>query len=527
MNAAVKLIDITSEEQGDFNSTTPNVLHFNVPAYLGVADLTNARVVMDAKVYCTDNSGESTLIPCGFAEKQGQNPVDNGGCQALIRNAESYSTSNGHLNTVPQQQNVYHANVSHYLKSTEQAISDTIRSGGIWYNDRDDNGITLSPFLELSRPSTNQTEVTTNSQQHYEEVYCDYKHVDSFGETMSQYPILAVGNTRIKVELERNTAVVAGVNPDTTEHEAEDMISFSSLFGNSGNPIKTKPFPTQGYKNFNKDQIPFWVGEPVVVSYTVSGSPNQTHRDTVSALEFDTSTGLLSVTLENGAPTTNATDNVTDITLALYVSPNATYDWNVREIRLVIPVLEMDNMQLDKLQKSLQDAELPWLETRLAKDVMSSQTYYNNPFDALPKAVAGVLLTPFNGQLVSGWDNADQYRWSINGDPVTRDIKVGVLVNNAGIGNDRQLHNYYLNHWFANMGKVMKRFDLPPVNYTGNLQDYCHAMYPLVLPLSDNEQHVGLEIQSNGSNFTDKGVYWYTTHLRSLRFKGGKLVSTR
>lgn len=521
---SIKIKRIQSLESGDYNRSGGRIkAHIQVPASIGFTDPQNSHVVFRMSAYCTRNGGYSIAVPTNLGDLQGTNVISAGGAQCLIRNAKVVSNEYGELNQQTDQ-NVISANLDEYTQSTSaKHAKQTFTADGDYNTSLEyDNRLSSSPFLTYSRPRTVDVAVNESSVRRYTDIRVPMKHIDRYADGIRQFPNLAVGDLTYTIEFETVRDIVGNPN-DLGIEDIDDMSAVASQIGSPAAPLIYIP-DAYSYSGDNWDQIPFYVGEPVELTYDDgSGGKAKTHIANIESLKINNN-NQLEIVLDVPAPTAGATDACTGLSLELYVDAGATFDWNIQDIYLELHCLQLTPGQIDAASKALSNIKFPWYEHRLTILQMNTGTTYSEAL-ALPPMCAGVaVLTPPNNKLLSGTDEARHYRFFLDSNIVTNsEIQVGHITSTLGVGNARQLHNHMLQRWFGNLDKRLLKFDRPAENYLGNVELQTHFFYPLVTPVVDRSMLMNINVRTNGSNMSGKQVFYLTVHPRVLSFKNGKL----
>ena len=197
-----------------------------------------------------------------------------------------------------------------------------------------------------------------------------------------------------------------------------------------------------------------------------------------------------------------------------------TCTWYIDEIYLELLQLQLTPDQMNKAMKQLSSVEIPFYDQMLIQKNMPACSLHTDVISLMPNCVGLSVLTPQNLSLVSGFDNAARYRFSLNGKETTnQDILVGSYATTG-----RQIHNILLREHFANMGKQLKKYDAPKVCYTNTDDTATHAMYGLVVPQLPAETICQIQLFSDGAAMANKNIF-YVQHIeRVLKFGAGGKV---
>jgi hypothetical protein len=531
---SIKIKRIQSVESGPFGPDGQRTrFTLDVPASVGFTDPTNSHVIFRMKAECTSNGVLSTTVPCFLSQTTGLYNASAGGGQVLIKNAKVMSKELGVLNEQPNQ-NVIGANLNEYTTTTSGKEANVSFTGQGSENDSLEFETTLphSPFMTYSRPSALNVAQTTASIQRYTEVRIPMKHIDRYADGIKNFPNIAMGDMTYQVELEDVLDVVGAGNQLMGADDLEDMTAVASGVGSTGvigsaaNPL-TYGEPTLAFKEDNFNQLPFYVGMPLAMTYTTPAGAGQTHSSYITSLKVNSASGLLEIVLAVPAPTANATDACTDITAQLEIDGAAVFTWTIQDVFLELHCLQLTPGQLELAKKALNNPkfQIPWYEYRLVKKNMGQTNDYSDDVLVSPNCAGFVVIMPANASLVGGYDNFRQYRFQMDGKlTTTRDVRIGAITDNTGNGIDRQLHNHMLQKWFGNLGKRLTKFDTPNLDYTSAGGADTHTIFPLVTPVVDRNILVGFKARTDTGDVSAREVYYLSIHPRVLTFKNGRAV---
>jgi hypothetical protein len=547
---SIQIKRIQSNESGDFNPVGGRTrAHIEVPGSIGFTDLANSHVILRSKPTINNGTKVSNVLPCYFAQpstKDSTNPVALSGGQAVIKNARVTAKDHGILNE-QRDQNVISANLDWYTKSsTAMEAHNTFVGGGNMPNTPNTNGLPLrSPYIRYVKPvkvgeqvgvgaANSDAELNNYSELVQTEIRVPMKHIDRLAESVRQYPNLAVGDQTYRIELE-DVKTVFMVQEVTGFYGLQDVTAVASLIGSDAAPLKFKWANSEDVLAKNLDMQPLYTNMPVEVAYTDSAGP-KTHNNRIKKLKVN-ATGEVEIVLDTPAPTAGATDAITALTLKLDVDPLAkdttkTF-YNIQDIFLELHCLNLTPSQVTAAQRAMRSMQIPYMDYRLVKKNMSDATTdYSETLSLDPGCAAVAVFTPQNNKLVSSYDHADTYRFSLDGKYlVNRDIKLGPLINNSASGVGRQLHNHFLQKWFGNLGQRLVRFDMPydSYNFAVNddaLEEDSHAFYPLVCPLVARDMIMNFQVRArSGQTMKGKEMYYLQVYPRQLNFQNGQLVS--
>lgn len=545
---SIQIKRIQSNESGDFNPQGGRTrAHIEVPGSIGFTDLANSHVILRSKPTIDNGSKVSNVLPCYFAQPSTSEPTDPvaiSGGQAVIKNARVTAKDHGILNE-QRDQNVISANLDWYTKSSSaMEAHNTFVGGGNMPNTPNTNGLPLrSPYIRYVKPVAvgeqvgvgalnADAELNNYSELVQTEIRVPMKHIDRLAESVRQYPNLAVGDQTYRVELEDVKTVF--MVQEVVSLALQDVTADSSLIGSDAAPLKYKWENDESVLSKNLDMQPFYTNMPVEVSYTDSAGA-KTHSDRIKKLKVN-ATGEVEIVLETAAPTAGATDACTAVSIKLDVDANASdvtkTFYNIQDIFLELHCLNLTPTQITAAQRAMRSMQIPYMDYRLIKKNMSDATTdYSETLSLDPGCAAVAVFTPKNNKLVSSYDNADTYRFSLDGKYlVNRDIKIGPLINESASGVGRQLHNHFLQKWFGNLGQRLMRFDMPYDTYddaadADSLQDDSHAFYPLVCPLVGRDMIMNFQVRAlSGQTMAGKEMYYLQVYPRQLNFQNGQLV---
>ena len=195
--------------------------------------------------------------------------------------------------------------------------------------------------------------------------------------------------------------------------------------------------------------------------------------------------------------------------------------WTVNEMYAQLHEIQLMPSQQESARKALANLELPFVNQMLVQRNMPASTSVHTEVVHAPPMVSGMaVLSPQNLQLVSGYDGCTAYRYAINGKETTnRDILVGNANSRA-----RQLHNHQLKRYLGNLNQTLKKYDAPYVDYangTAAADQRQHAMFPLVLPMSPQEQIV--QLQMFGDSMSAKNLFFVFDQMKALKLSNGRV----
>lgn len=530
---SIKIQRYQSEEAGPFGKLGRKRASIKIPGSAGFTDLENSSVVLRMTANCTANLGQGgaaggTLIPVVFGERVGGvGPISNGGAAALIKNAKVTADSNSKVNNSQQDQNVVNGNLDYYLKTRAEEKAMDAYNGGGDFNSGRATGIQNSPFLFTYKPTDFTTDVTTQSVHIQAEVHIPLKHVDSFARNIRQFPNIAVGDMTYEIEFETYKDVITNSNPIAGIILMN--LAAGDAWGSATNPILWRA--RAGDANFKASDLdvnPFYVGCPLQITLTDStagGGGATVAYSTIASLKVNGARIEIVLTtpiIPSGGVNNGAT--ATAITAQLDVADNATFAWAIQDVYLEMYQLQLTKTQFDRTIEMTRNLSIPWTEYRIQKKTMTASNFYADNVLVEPMCIGMAIITPQNNRLVSSLDLATRYRYTIDGTPVDdRDIPLGAITSGTAQGAARQMQNHKLMQFYKNIGQTLKRFDLPRLDFNGDLNEQTHHIYPLILPAVNKSQIVNIEVNASG-NMASKDVYFVMIYQRELKFKNGKAV---
>jgi hypothetical protein len=538
---SIKIQRIQSEEAGPFDANSGrNRAHIVVPSSVGFSDLENSNIVFRMQMNITNN-GHSTLIPAYIAqphsEKDGDQFVDSpvriGGAQALIRDGRATSSEFGLLSE-QRDQNVISANLDHFTDYWAcHGIKEAYNGGGAMPSQYPANPskIVDSPFLRPARPESVGEQVSNDSQLIEAEVRCPLKHVDRIADGNRQFPNLACGDITYRINLEDVRPVCALANGIVFD-EFDDPTPSGNEIGTDAAPLlyvyaakNTTPIENGAVTEVNKDMCPFYIGMPVEVNYKVGGVAQTAAIRKITKLNI---TGnRIEIVVDTAIPATGA---VTDCEVGLYVDDAATVNYQINDMFLELHTLNLTPQQTEAASRALKSLQIPYLEHRLIKKVLVSTADYAESLHVDAGCSNIAVLTPFNNRLVSAYDNAREYRWSVDGNYTTnRSIQIGPNTSDTGAGVANSVHKHFLQKYFGNIGKQLYSFedvweDYNKTLHGDDMESDNHAMYPLVMPMMANDAIINFQLRSENANMVTKEIFFLMSYPRTLNFSNGRLV---
>ena len=537
---SIKIQRIQSEEAGPFDANSGrNRAHIVVPSSVGFSDLENSNIVFRMQMNIT-NGGQSTLLPAYIAQphadKDGDQFVDKpvrcGGAQALIRDGRATSSEFGLLSE-QRDQNVVSANLNHFTDYWAcHGIKEAYNGGGAMPSQYPANPsrVVDSPFLRPSRPVTAGTQETNDSQLIEAEVRCPLKHVDRIADGNRQFPNLACGDITYRINLE-DVRPVCALAHDVLFDEFDNPTPVGNEIGVDAAPLlyvyadANSGSGAGEVSQVNLDMCPFYIGMPIEVEYKVGGVAQTAVKRKIAKLNV--TGGKVEIVVDTAIPATGA---VTDVEVSLNVEDTATVNYQINDIFLELHTLNLTPQQTEAASRALKSLQIPYLEHRLIKKVLVNTQDYAESLHVDAGCSNIAVFTPFNNRLVSSYDNARSYRWSVDGNYITnRSITLGPNTSDTGAGVANSVHKHFLQKYFGNIGKQLYSFEDVWEDYNKALHDDeiesdNHAMYPLVMPMMGNDVIVNFQLTSETANMVTKEIYFLMSYPRTLNFSNGRLV---
>jgi hypothetical protein len=617
-----------------------------IPASLGVVDLTASKVILDMHMELKAGSTD-VLLPVTFGNQQQV------GAHSLIRNTAIISESNGILNE-RRNRNVIDSNHLWYLKSRSQEDQLSLLGNSTNANYGLDrmNLLPDNPFIVYKKPSAltgASAAVSEAAVTHRTEIPIDWSCVDAFG-PMPQFPQMAVGNTTLRLEFEDQIATAFPARmPFSAGEPADNRSAVGSLLGAVGAPL-TLTKTTANY--FRAPQQGDIVAAYFIQTTTGSGSykypaatgANSSGLDEIASVT--TAGGKYVVTLKNGFTTTAASEACTGITLfycsasemlgnglfplpldaaitgaagdvfgsaaaPIIFSKNAvggiqtskfddavtldslqtipwivgapvtlagvggtsstvvrhettiasvtvngddveivlttpydgtaigatnlvqvsltyrdslaatkfTCNWVIDEVYAEMHQIQLTPQQMAKAKTAMANMEIPWVDQQLVQRNMPDSTAHTEVLQAMAGTIGLSVLTPQNLTLLSGFDGCNRYRFSINGKEVSNQ---DIIVGSADV-KGRQIHNYFLKTFFANLGLSLKKYDAPQYDYDCTADKATHSMYPLIVPNMASESVVQIQLFSD-SSMASKNIFYVFFRQRVMKISNGRVM---
>ena len=561
---SVKINRYPASEGGNWSINGRNVMTIKVPD-VGFADLHNSYVVFrvepNVQSVTEDNVFENIICPMVFADLTSGIPgavnsiyVPCTG-QALIRNSR-VQYSRAQIQNERIDQNILSQNMDWYTttRANQRCSANLTAACNRNYGTIGASGLPDTPFFQYSRPTglvgSAGAVADQLSQMRNADILIPLKHIDELADGMRQFPMTAFGETQYNIQLENVFNVVSpaqmpfiSIN-DYTTGGAETNPSLGSV----ESPVMlTETFLTQ----IRLNDIPVYVGATMNFQYLVAGAEAQVGATVVIASVRTYAAGGVGVTFVTPVDTVAAVNVNIEMQLsyagyeAEVADPRVQHNgypfsygqgdhvgavaaWSITNAYVELHELKLTSDQQKLALNALRNMELPFVHCQtVRKNMLQTTTEYCDtvPFDT--GCMGLVVMTPQPNTMTSGFDQALQYRYKINSrDELGRWIIVGPEQETADqLPVGRQLHNYKLESLFSGLGKTLKKYDAPALDYQTYLDTNTHAILPL--EIYDNAQNgvVSINLQTgDGRTMQAKTVFWQFLYQKAVVIKNGRVV---
>lgn len=305
----------------------------------------------------------------------------------------------------------------------------------------------------------------------------------------------------------------------------------SGFIGGSGAPYRIDGlYDSCGGPLWQYNRCPFYVGMPMTCALEHPGGTEVTHKATVTSLAVS-GEDLLVVT---DTPL-NVSGGVTSCTNIMISSRDfdehgaANYHlfdaaWTVDQAFAQMAELQLTRDQKQKIGETLNDIRLPFTEETVATVGVNATTEMNESVQIPPRCTNVAILTPQNLELLSGFDNCERYRITLDNAPTTdEDVVVYDSSEHQPVAG-RSLHNFLMKRYWQNLGKTMKKYDCDYASLSSPDNMRTRAFYPVVTPVLPKQQLLNMHmVNDNGDSMTAKTVYVASTQLKELQISKGKV----
>ena len=223
-----------ASNESEFTRTGRNKATFDIPASVGVSDLTNSRLVLDMRMDVTDSGGVEILYPATFGVD-----AEMVGPKSLLRNSKVKSRQHGLLNE-RRHINVVDSNLDWYGKHRDEEDAESLFGNTTNSNYGIDQKSYLpdNPWLMINRPTEGQTLSTADFPvtKRRAEIPIPMRHIDQLA-SIKQFPNVALGELRYEVEFEDQFNVAAPVVLRNRAIRMDNIAAASSAVGSTANPF--------------------------------------------------------------------------------------------------------------------------------------------------------------------------------------------------------------------------------------------------------------------------------------------------
>jgi hypothetical protein len=562
---SVKINRYPASEGGNWSINGRNVMTIKVPD-VGFTDLHNSYVVFriepNVNSVTADGVLNKIICPMVFADLTtgivGSDSPIYTPCtgQALIRNSR-VQYSRAQIQNERIDQNVLSQNMDWYTTTRANQRCSTNLTGACNrnYGTIGASGLPDTPFFQYSRPSGlfGQTGAiaTTLSQMRNPDILIPLRHIDQLADGMRQFPMTAFGETQYNIQLENVFNVVSPASMPFILFDTYTALADNPIVGSATIPIiLTEEYLTQ----IRLNDIPIYVGATMNFQYLVTGAEEAPSSVVVIASVRALADGKVGVTFVTPVGTVGSvTDDVIEFQLSYagyeaeltgewagqqhigYPYPfgqglhfGAIADWKITNAYVELHELKLTSDQQKLALSALRSMELPFVHCQtVRKNMLLTTTEYCDtvPFDV--GCTGLVVMTPQPNTMTSGFDEALQYRYKVNSrDELGRWVIVGPEQETATqLPVGRQLHNYKLENIFSALGKTLKKYDAPAIDYNNYLDTNTHAILPL--EIYDNAQNgvVSINLQTgDGRSMQAKTVFWQFLYQKAVVIKNGNVV---
>lgn len=285
-----------------------------IPASVGITDLTTSKVIFDMHVNSYEGSAETggeVHIPISFGNGQMV-----GGPQALIRNSLVQSKPWGLLNE-RRQQNITSANLDWFTASRAQEDVKCLggASSNASYGISRVSKIPDDPLCLINRPQSVGAALTIASQSRRAELQVPWRHIDNFA-NMQQFPNAAIGDLTYTIQLEDQLQTIYPARMPTRAAVAcSNVTAVGSLIGTANAKLHLTPNYLTAYCREPK------IGDIVYCAfYGSTTGANVFCAQQAEIYNVEVSANQYVITT-SGFATTNATEVCTNV-FVWYFSPN-------------------------------------------------------------------------------------------------------------------------------------------------------------------------------------------------------------
>jgi len=338
-------------------------------------------------------------------------------------------------------------------------------------------------------------------------------------------PLVATGATNVLTEMR----MFYGDGPEPYYEVDNQTADVLGLIGSIASPLVVDDIYNSVNALADQVQCPFYVGCPVVV--VTSNDNSKEVRATATTIASLTRSGKdLSVVLTDPLNVGGSDDCIDTVIChrdwsegSKLANGNGAFviQWRINEVYAEMMEPQLTTDQLTKVRSMLTNLEIPWIEQRLIQKNMPETTTHTEVIQIDGGCMGMTTLSPQNLEFLSGFDNCQSYRYSINGVSNTnRDVQVGPIDRSQ-----RQLHNHLLTKFYANLGATLMKYDSEVLDYARADNQRTHAHYPLVTPLIPAQQIIQLQLIGDSMNpMASKNLFFVSFHTRLMKITNGRVV---
>lgn len=548
---ATKLVKLVSDQASPFNVSN-NIVDITLPSYLGACDLSQTCLVINLKLLDKSNNDALGLFDAGFKQKP------NLDITSLIKNCKFSSQKGGIIEEI-QAANVLHANVSPFQTDFEsrkdewyygQAETQDSKVGT--FLRKVDSGdqqskqetaikLPLSYLFGIGKMKQFSNKLFGDCKIHLEfeddvsvvsHLFKNYTDDKVYSVVADNTPNTASNITTLKLEkqnIPNGNNIWNGMPITITGSGTSAAKSISSI--TSANPAVFTVADVTGIENGTKITVSGVAGSggdinAVNTTHTVTAVDTGAKTITVAALDTTgysfTSNGTLTFPENKTADAVIASSSYSqssnEVTFTLkdnvnvtWISNNVSFQAKASGVGDTDLTYEINDVDLIAYQYLLSDSQISSLESKMKRGLnmeflsydlervnmpaVVANTQYDRQFDCPPNTINVLMMTPLNGYLVSGADNASSFRWRLNGlETTNRDIVLG-----QSLYNDRIMS-------VLSSGSIKVR-NLAPVSYIAGQS----------LPASPERQVVQIRQNQGSAASNAKILYLYKQRRRVIK----------
>lgn len=267
-----------------------------------------------------------------------------------------------------------------------------------------------------------------------------------------------------------------------------------------------------------KERLPFYVGCPVHVGYVQSGSSAEVY-DTIAAISVSAA-GVASYTMTSMSidGSTNAISAVKISMLNRHLQPR----WKISEAYIQLPQHILPASSEKQQEQLMKEMNIPFYAEQLLSRSLPSATTVQDTVNLQPMCCGVAVLTPQTG-LLSGRENVVDYRLAIDGQQMTnRPVPIGAAQDDAI---DLQLHYASLKLYFANVGRVLKKYNKAPIS-AGTGYDDVRADRSIVAAITPRKpvlQVFNMTLDGGATAIPQQEYFYVQSIAKAVIIKDGRL----